>query len=126
MTEEEDMIAARITRWVAVGAAALAVVIAAPAAPAERHVTLPPDRVDRIGVAPADRPVVLPPDRADGLGSARLPTMPAPVVIVRTVSNGGFDWLAAGVGAAVALALVLVGAAMRLARTHEAAPARQS
>jgi hypothetical protein len=90
--------------------------IMAPVAWADSQVTLPPDRIDRIGVTDGYRPVVLPPDRQDGLGSARLPTMPTPVVIVRTVPGGGFAWVDAAVGAAAAIAFVLVAAAARLAR----------
>jgi len=88
--------------------------VAAPDAP----VQLPPDRVDRIGIAVPDAPVQLPPDRADGLGSARLPTVPTPITVVRTVPSGEFDWLAAVSGAAIAMALVLIAAAARLVRTH--------
>ncbi len=116
------MVTARISRWLVVGAATVAVAAAAPqVASAGSHVTLPPDRADRIGVTHGYRPVVLSPDRQDGLGSARLPTMLTPVVIVRTVSSRGFDWVDAVVGAAVAIAFVLVGAAMRLGRTGRTA-----
>lgn len=73
-------------------------------------------------VANGGRWVALPPDRADGLGSARLPTMPAPVVIVRSESVGGFDWLDASIGAAVAMACVLVIAAARLTRADRPLP----
>jgi len=77
--------------------------------------------VDRIGITVPNAPVQLPPDRADGLGSARLPTVPTPITVVRTVPTGGFDWLAAVSGAAIALALVLVAGAARLVRTHRLA-----
>jgi hypothetical protein len=82
---------------------------------------LPPDRVDRIGVMAPDAPPQLPPDRVDGLGSARLPTVPTPITVVRTVPAGGYDWLAAVSGAAIAMALVLVAGAARLVRTHRLA-----
>ena len=88
--------------------------VMAPDAP----VQLPPDRVDRIGVMAPDAPVQLPPDRVDGLGSARLPTVPTPITVVRTVPSGAFDWLAAVSGAAMAMALVLVAGAARLVRAH--------
>jgi hypothetical protein len=89
------------------------------AALADSHAVLPPDRVDKIGVtAPGSTRVQLPPDRADGLGTARLPTMPTPVVMVRTVPDNRFDWMAAVSGAAVAVALVLVTGAARLVRAH--------
>jgi len=88
--------------------------VAAPDAP----VQLPPDRVDRIGIAVPDAPVQLPPDRVDGLGSVRLPTVPTPITVVRTVPSGEFDWFAAVSGAAIVMALVLIAAAARLVRTH--------
>ena len=84
-------------------------------------VQLPPDRVDRIGVMAPDASPQLPPDRVDGLGSARLPTEPTPVMVVRTVYSSGFDWLAALSGAATALAIVLIAGAARLMRTHRLA-----
>ena len=90
--------------------------VSAPDAP---RVQLPPDRADRIGAAAQDAPrVQLPPDRADGLGTARLPTMPTPVVMVRTVYAHRFDWLAALVGAAMMMALVLATGAALVARAH--------
>jgi hypothetical protein len=89
----------------------------APDAPAQ----LPPDRVDRIGVMAPDAPPQLPPDRVDGLGSARLPTVPTPITVVRTVPAGGYDWPAAVSGAAIAMALVLIAGAARLVRTHRVA-----
>jgi hypothetical protein len=85
---------------------------------------LPPDRVDRIGVTAPDATPQLPPDRADGLGSARLPTVPTPVVTPQTVSDSGFDWLAAVSGAAVAMALVLIAAAARLVHAGRVAVGR--
>jgi hypothetical protein len=87
-------------------------------------VQLPPDRVDRIGVTVPDAPVQLPPDRVDGLGTARLPTVLTPITVVRTVSAGGFDWLAAVSGAAVAMALVLVAGAARIVRAHRLIPSK--
>lgn len=80
------------------------------------HVTQPPDRVDRIGITPPNAAVTLPPDRADGLGTRRLPTEPAPVVIVRTSPHGGFDWTAAGIGAAALFAAA--AAATRAGRSR--------
>jgi hypothetical protein len=100
----------------------LAVCLAMGAAPAaalaDSHTVLPPDRVDRIGATVPDAPVQLPPDRVDGLGSARFPTEPTPITVVRTVPAGSFDWLAAVSGAAVAMALVLIAGAARIVRTH--------
>jgi len=117
----------------------------ATAASADTLTTLPPDRVDRMGTEaaytgypftpppdaggrtapaqPVKYAVTLPPDRQDGLGSAQLPTMPAPVVLVKAAPVG-FDWLAAVSGAAAALALVLMAAAVRLARSHRVAAHR--
>jgi len=92
---------------------------------ADAQVGLPPDRVDRIGVNAPDAPRLLPPpDRADGLGSARLPTMPTPVYVVRTVPDQSYDWMAAVSGAAAAMALVLIAAAARLVRTGRVATGR--
>ena len=110
----------RNTQRTAIGVLAVCLAIgAAPAAAfADSHAVLPPDRVDRIGAAVPDAPVQLPPDRVDGLGSARFPTEPTPITLVRTVPDGGYDWLAALSGAAVAMALVLVAGAGRLLRTH--------
>lgn len=110
-----------ISRRLAVGATAacLATGIVQGTALADSHVTLPPDRVDRIGVTTAGgSDVQLPPDRADGLGTARLPTMPTPVTVVRTVTDHRFDWRAAVSGAAAAMALVLVAGAARLVRAQ--------
>jgi len=88
---------------------------------ADSHVVQPPDGVDRIGALAPDAPPQLPPDRVDGLGSARLPTVPTPITVVRTVPAGGYDWLAAVSGAAIAMALVLIAGAARLVRTHRVA-----
>lgn len=110
-----------ISRRLAVVATAtcLAVGIGQGTALADSHAILPPDRVDRIGVTtPGGSDVQLPPDRADGLGTARLPTMPTPVTVVRTVTDHRFDWLAAVSGAAAAMALVLVAGAARLVRAQ--------
>ena len=103
--------------------AVLAVALAAFATPAiaSAATTPPPDRVDRIGAAPLVAPVQLPPDRADGLGSARLPYVPVPTVIVRT-GGGGFNWADAVVGAASALAVVLLAAAAFVARGRRRIP----
>lgn len=108
------------TRRSVIGMLAVCLAIgAAPAAAfADSHAVLPPDRVDRIGAAVPDAPVQLPPDRVDGLGSARFPTEPTPITLVRTVPAGGYDWLAAVSGAAAAVALVLVAGAGRLVRAH--------
>lgn len=116
----------RIRRRLTVGATVVCLAMGAVQATAYADTqVLPPDRVDRIGVtAPDASPVQLPPDRADGLGSARLPTMPTPVVTVRTVADPGFDWLAAMSGAAVAIALVLIAAAARLVRGARVAAGR--
>jgi hypothetical protein len=96
------------------------------AAYADSQVVLPPDRADRVGVNTVRvNPLVqLPPDRADGLGSARLPTMPTPVVFVRSVPSHAFDWLDALVGAAVAGAFLLVAAAVRIVRAGDVATSR--
>lgn len=115
-------------RWM-VGAALVCLAMGAmqsTAAYADSHVVLPPDRVDRIGVNTVNLTprVQLPPDRADGLGSARLPTMPTPVVIVRRVPSQAFDWLDAFIGAAVAGAFVFVVVAARIARTGDVATDR--
>jgi hypothetical protein len=93
------------------------------AAYADSPVVLPPDRVDRIGVntvSLAPR-VQLSPDRADGLGSVRLPTMPTPVVFVRSVPSHSFEWLDAFIGSAVTAAFLLVVAAARIARPGDVA-----
>lgn len=82
------------------------------------QVTQPPDRVDRIGITPPNAAVTLPPDRADGLGTRRLPTEPAPVVIVRTSPHGGFDWIAAGIGAAAVALFAAAAAATRAGRSR--------
>ena len=115
-----------ISRRVMIGATAatlaMGAVQAAPAV-AGQHVVPPPDRQDRIGAGPREdtRPVRLPPDRADGLGSARLPTMPTPVVLVRTVSSDEFDWLAALIGAAAAVVCGAFAAAARVVRARRPA-----
>jgi hypothetical protein len=108
------------TKRSAIGMLAVCVAIgAAPAtALADSHAVLPPDRVDRIGAIAPDAPVQWPPDRVDGLGSARFPTEPTPITVVRTVPGVGFDWLAAVSGAAMAMALVLIAGAARIVRTH--------
>jgi hypothetical protein len=116
-----------ISRRMMVGAAAACLAMGAMQATAfaDAPVVPPPDRVDRIGVtAPDAAPAQLPPDRADGLGSARLPTMPAPVVMVQTVPAHSYDWMAAVSGAAAAMALVLIAAAARLVRTGRPAAGR--
>jgi hypothetical protein len=86
--------------------------------------TMPPDRVDRIGVAPRVAAPQLPPDRADGLGSARLPYVPVPTVIVRTTGSDGFNWADAAAGAASAVAVLLLAAVAITARRrrHVALP----
>jgi len=86
------------------------------------HVSLPPDRADRIGSTPVQtHEVQLPPDRADGLGSARLPTMPTPVVMVRTVTDRSLDWWAVVGGIALGGAVVLITAAARLVQRQRVA-----
>jgi hypothetical protein len=107
---------------VVIATAAIAMATTAPAALADPP-TANPQGAAVAGPKAADdgRSVALPPDRADGLGSARLPTMPTPVVIVRSESTRGFDWMDAGIGAVVALAGVLVLAAARLARAERPA-----
>ena len=119
------MFGAWISRRLMVGAAFVCLAMGAmqaTAAYADSPVVLPPDRVDRIGVNTVNLTprVQLPPDRADGLGSARLPTMPTPVVIERSVPSHAFDWLDALTGAAVAGAFLLVAAAARIARADVA------
>jgi hypothetical protein len=88
-----------------------------PVAPAN-NVTLAPDRVDRIGAAPQFTPQGNVPDRVDKLGTAEQHRALAPLgggtVVVHSTSTtgGGFDWTAAGIGAGIALVIVLiVGAA---------------
>lgn len=109
----------RIKRLIAVviAIAAMAMAAAAPAALADPP-TANPEGAAVAGPKAANdgRWVSLPADRADGLGSARLPTMPTPVIIVRTQPETGFDWMDASIGAVVALAGVLVIAGARLAR----------
>jgi hypothetical protein len=116
-----------ISRRTTVGATAVCLAMGGMQATAfaDTQVVPPPDRVNRIGVnAPDAAPVQLSPDRADGLGSARLPTMPTPVYMVRTVSDHSYDWMAAVSGAAAAVALVLIAAAARLVRTGRVATGR--
>jgi hypothetical protein len=117
--------ASRTRRLAAVGIATAAMVTAAsaPAALADPP-TANPQGATVAGAKAANdgRWVALPPDRADGLGSARLPTMPSPVVIVRSQPVRGFDWMDATIGAAVAIAAVLVIAAARLARPDRPLP----
>jgi hypothetical protein len=117
--------ASRIKRLIAVGIVTVGMVMAAavPAALADPPTANPQGGTVAGPKATNDgRWVSLPPDRADGLGSARLPTMPAPVVIVRSEPARGFDWIDASIGAAVALAGVLVIAAARLARAERPLP----
>jgi hypothetical protein len=121
----ETRISRRITIAATAAMLAMGAVQAAPAV-AGQHVVPPPDRQDRIGAGPREdtRPVQLPPDRADGLGSARLPTMPTPVVLVRTVSNDEFDWVAALIGAAAAIVCGAFAAAARVVRAGKPAIGR--
>jgi hypothetical protein len=128
--EVQMMTVFRITGWVTVCAAVMSLALggaSAAIASGDSRAVVPPDRSDRLGVQAVNggRPVQLSPDRADGLGSARLPTMPTPIVIVRTEPGSGFDWLASGIGAAIAIAAVLVVVAARMVR-QDAAIAKRS
>jgi hypothetical protein len=83
-----------------------------PVAPAN-NVVSPPDRVDRIGTTPRFTPLGNVPDRVDKLGTAGQHRVLAPigartVVVHSTSGNGGFDWMAAGIGAGTAFAIVLI------------------
>jgi hypothetical protein len=88
----------------------------------QNAVTLAPDRVDRVGTTPQFTPQGNVPDRVDGVGTAQqhqalAPLAPASTIVVHTTSSkGGFDWMAAAIGAAVALliALIVGGAGMTL------------
>ncbi|HET7171945.1 MAG TPA: hypothetical protein VFI18_09945 [Gaiellales bacterium] len=108
---------------VAITTVAMATAAAAPAALADPPMANPQGAAVAGPKAANDgRWVALTPDRADGLGSARLRTIPSPVVIVRSEPDPGFDWMDAGIGAAVALAAVLVIAAARLDRAERPLP----
>ena len=71
--------------------------------------------VDRIGVATQVTPSQLPPDRVDQIGTTQQPTPSTPTVIVQTTGNS-FDWLAAAIGAASVIVVMLLGAAALAAR----------
>jgi hypothetical protein len=76
----------------------------------------PDDRAVRVSPVGSVEPVALPDDRAGvrGPGAAPEPT-PAHIVL----SPGGFDWTDAGIGAGMALGLILLGSGMLLvARRH--------
>jgi hypothetical protein len=45
--------------------------------------------------------------------------MPTPIVLVRTVSHHGFDWVAALSGAAAVTACVMLAVAARVVRTRK-------
>lgn len=83
--------------------------------PATPALVLSPDRVDRIGVATQVTPSQLPPDRVDQIGTTQQPTPSTPTVIVQTTGNS-FDWLAAAIGAASVIVVMLLGAAALAAR----------
>lgn len=87
---------------------------------AAAQISLPPDRVDRIGTGPRFTPLGNVPDRVDQVGTAMqhqslAPLAPAGTIVVHTTSTkSGFDWTAAAIGAATALliALIVGGAGM--------------
>ena len=83
--------------------------------PATPVLSLAPDRVDRIGAATQITPSQLPPDRVDQIGTTQQPTPSTPTVIVQTTGNS-FDWLAAAIGAASVIVVMLIGAAALAAR----------
>ena len=83
--------------------------------PATPALSLAPDRVDRIGVATQVTPSQLPPDRVDQIGTTQQPTPSTPTVIVQTTGNS-VDWLAAAIGAASVIVVMLLGAAALAAR----------
>jgi hypothetical protein len=83
--------------------------------PTTPALSLAPDRVDRIGVATQITPSQLPPDRVDQIGTTQQPTPSTPTVIVQTTGNS-FDWLAAAIGAASVIVVMLLGAAALAAR----------
>ena len=77
----------------------------------------PDDRAVRVSPAtPVEPVVVLPDDRAGVRGPGAAPD-PTPATIL--VSPNGFDWTDAGIGAGMALGLILLGSGMLLvARRH--------
>jgi hypothetical protein len=83
--------------------------------PATPVLSLAPDRVDRIGAATQITSSQLPPDRVDQIGTTQQPTPSTPTVIVQTTGNS-FDWLAAAIGAASVILVMLIGAAALAAR----------
>jgi hypothetical protein len=89
--------------------------------PSSAVVQLSPDRADHIGAVAPVAPTPLAPDRVDKIGTDQQPTPPVTTVVVRT-TNAGFDWIAAAIGAASALALVLVAAAALVARGRRSEP----
>jgi hypothetical protein len=75
----------------------------------------PDDRGVRVSPVSPVEPVVLPDDRAGERGPGAAPAAPTTIL----VSPDGFDWTDAGIGAGMALGLILLGSGMLLvARRH--------
>ena len=76
----------------------------------------PDDRAVRVSPVTPVEPVVLPDDRAGVRGPGAAPDATPATILV---SPNGFDWTDAGIGAGMALGLILLGSGMLLvARRH--------
>ena len=76
----------------------------------------PDDRAVRLSPATADEPAMLPDNRAGVRGPGAAPDATPATILV---SPNGFDWTDAGIGAGMALGLILLGSGMLLvARRH--------
>jgi len=93
-----------------------------PTAPTPPPVALVSDRADRIGIATPDTPSLSVPDRVDKIGTDLARPVFTPVFVTNTTTAGGFDWLDAAIGAAIALALALVATAGMAARGRRQVP----
>jgi hypothetical protein len=56
--------------------------------------------------------------RHDQVEAVASPPAPAPIVRVAPVTDGGFNWIDAGIGAGLAAALMLVAAGVSAGRRH--------